>query len=211
VPQQFDRPIDRGCRERPIRLPVHNARQLEVGDEVFDVGGLDVLKCANAEPIEQRFEPVIDRAGVRQAFGLDVPLLVDLRELAERQRRDVARRFDAALVECAVANRALQIVERRVRCRLVVDLAICPLCKADAYAAKATPPRVFASVASTAAVLAKLVRDTPPTVDVRSTVRGICAARACCSSQPSIHSDCSRMVRRPPTRACRSSRRSHAV
>jgi hypothetical protein len=57
---------------------------------------------------------------------LDVPLLVDLRELAERQRRHLARRLDASLVECAITNRALQIVERRVCCCLVVDLTIRP-------------------------------------------------------------------------------------
>jgi hypothetical protein len=56
VPQQFDRPVDRCRRQRAIRLSVHNSRQLEVGDEILDVGGLDVLQRAIAESVDQWLE-----------------------------------------------------------------------------------------------------------------------------------------------------------
>jgi len=118
VPQQFEGSIDRRWRQGSVRLPIHDARQLQVSDEVLDVGGLDVLQRTIAEPIDERFEPVVDRAGVRESLRLDVPLLVDLRELAESQSRDVTRRLKPALVEpervsrgAAAARRARQVRE----------------------------------------------------------------------------------------------------
>ena len=52
--------------------------------------------------------------------------------------------------------------------------------------------------------------ETPSCIWPRSPVRESWTPGACPSSHASIHSGLRRIARRPPTRACRSSRRSHA-
>src|SRR5437899_9148883 len=155
--EQLDRAVDGRRRQDPIRLPIHDAWQLEVRDEVLDVGRLDVRQQAIAESIGQRLEPIVDRFCDREPFGLDVPLLVDLSELAERQCRHVARRLEAALVEHAVAHRAFELVERRASSGLAVDFTVRPLCETDTDAPEAAPPGVVASIAGASFVLADLV------------------------------------------------------
>jgi hypothetical protein len=109
VAQQLDDAVDGSGRQSPIRLTVDDARQLQVGDEVLDVGRLDVRQHAITEAIDQRLEPIVDRLADREPFREDVTLLVDVRELAERQRRDFARRLESALVERSIANCTPQI------------------------------------------------------------------------------------------------------
>src|SRR5438874_2154444 len=86
-----------------------------------------------------------------------MPLLVHVSELAERQRRFLHRRFEATFIERACPDRGPQIVESLVSFRLGSNLAIRPLGQADALAAKATPPRVLASIASASPVFADFV------------------------------------------------------
>jgi hypothetical protein len=68
----------------------------------------------------------IDRLPDRELLCEDVPLLVDLRELPQRQRHRLSRHLDAALVERAVPDGVLQIVEHRFCFGLRLELAIGP-------------------------------------------------------------------------------------
>jgi hypothetical protein len=100
-----------------------------------------------------------------------VALLVDVGELAERLRADLARWIDAALVECAGADCVLYVIENCVSFGLAADLSIGPLLEADAHVPESRPPRVLASIAGAPLVFAQLVEthsasfsryDTPP-------------------------------------------------
>jgi hypothetical protein len=77
---------------------------LQIGDEVLDVGRSDVGDQPVSETRDERLEAVVNRLGQREAFGDDVPLLVDLGELAERLRADFSRWIDASFVECIRAD-----------------------------------------------------------------------------------------------------------
>jgi hypothetical protein len=129
--------LSEAAEPNAIRLPVHGPWQLQVGDEVLDVCGLDVRQRTIAEPIDQRLQSVVDRRADRQPLRQHMTLLVDVRKLAERCRCDLARPIESAFVERSVANGAAQVVQRCRRRSLAVDLTVRPLGQADAHAAEA--------------------------------------------------------------------------
>jgi len=69
----------------------------------------------------KRLEAVVDRPCASQAFRLNVPLLVDLRELAESQSRDVTRRLKPALVEPERVSRVAAAARRARHVREVLN------------------------------------------------------------------------------------------
>src|SRR6185503_14419647 len=158
VTQQLKRPVDRRRREPAVVQAIDRARLLHVGDEVFDVRRPDVCDRTIAETLDQRLEPVVDRAGDGQTLREDVPLFVDFSKLAERQRRRIRERLEAALVEGSGADRFPQVVEDRVSLRLRANLAVRPPGEADAPTPEATPPPMPASIASASLVLTDLVK-----------------------------------------------------
>jgi hypothetical protein len=57
VPQQLDRPVDRGGSQRAGFLPpIHNPWLLQVGDEIFDVSRSDFGNRLVAKPLDERLE-----------------------------------------------------------------------------------------------------------------------------------------------------------
>ena len=79
---------------------------------------------AISEMVDQRLEAVIDWPGRRETLRQDVPLLINLSELAEYLRADLARRIDASFIECAGAHCLPQLVEDDVSVRLGLDLPV---------------------------------------------------------------------------------------
>ena len=87
------RPMTRGC--------------LQVGDEVLNVCGLDVGNRALAPPVGERLHGPRVVLGEGQPLRDDVPVAIQLRELAERHRPG-RRGRQAAGVELAPARMAIR-------------------------------------------------------------------------------------------------------
>jgi hypothetical protein len=73
----------------------------KIRDEVLDVRGLNFSNRTIAEMLEERLQPVVDRAGECEVVSDDMALLVQGGELAERQRAGLRRRLQAAVIEGA--------------------------------------------------------------------------------------------------------------
>ena len=157
VPQQPQRSIDGRRGQTSAVQAVDHTRLLQVGHEVVDVGGLDSRDRALAEALDEGLQPIVDRGRQREPLREHVPLLVDLGEFSERQRRGLDCRIEAAIVEGAVPDRGPQVIKCDVGLGLRTDLPVGPLRQADPPAAEASPPGVLAAVASAPLVGADLV------------------------------------------------------
>src|SRR5215208_4765397 len=92
VSEQLDRAIDRGVRERAgFAVTMDDAPRPKIGDEVLDVGGPYFSNPMIAEMLKERLQPVIDGACEGEPISNDVALLVQRRELTERQRAGLRR------------------------------------------------------------------------------------------------------------------------
>ena len=91
--------IDAGLRVRGVLRRPDDPRLPQVGNEVFDISrSPDFRKWSVGKVVDDRLQPVIDCLANREGLREDVPLLVDIRELPERDGARFAWRLNAPLV-----------------------------------------------------------------------------------------------------------------
>ena len=103
--EQLDRAIDRRRREATLRRALaDDPRLAKIGDEMLDVGGLDVGERPVAEPFQVWSDPPVNRPRQRELLRDGMPLSIDVRDwrnvigVTSRGARLVASNF-ADLVE----------------------------------------------------------------------------------------------------------------